>query len=134
MINEVMRFYTHLWTSALTAFAVYHQRPLQGAVCTLSGVLIDVDHLIVYGLRTGDWSIAGAFTYDQYRNRRVVPGDTRPRYGGLRSLFHQPLIVLPSIWLLAYYRPVLRPIALGLTLHLMLDNLDLLIMSHRDKT
>jgi hypothetical protein len=91
----------------------------------MAGTLLDLDHLLLYGARTGDWSIPGALHYDRYRHRHPRPGDTRPRYGSLRSWLHQPLLVLPPLWALARRRAALRPLALGLSLHLLLDQYDL---------
>lgn len=119
-----MRLHTHLWTSLLTAVTVYPRKPVHAALLVSAGVLIDLDHLIVYNWRSGDWSIVGALCYNRYRNHRIVPGDTRPRYGKLRSLVHQPLLILPLIWWLVRQRPALRPVALGLTLHLTLDSIE----------
>lgn len=116
-----MQLHTHLWTSALAALVFYPRQPHYAATLVLSGVFIDLDHLIVYSLRTGDWSITGAVCYDRYRNQRIIPGDTRPRYGVLRSFLHQPLVLLPPVWILAQSQPPLRPAAIGLTLHLVLD-------------
>jgi hypothetical protein len=116
-----MRFRTHLITSAATALAVYPRKPLQAAALLLAGVLIDLDHLLLYALQTGDWSIAGAMHYDRYRHKRISAGDTRPRYGSLRSWLHQPWLLLPVAWAGAGRWPALRPLALGLSLHLTLD-------------
>lgn len=121
-----MHLRTHLWTSALTALICYPRAPRQAALLALAGVLIDIDHLILYYFQTGDYSIIGALRYDRYRNRPVTPGDTRPRYGPLRSWLHQPALLLPPIWLLVWRWPALRPVALGVTLHLALDTADFL--------
>jgi hypothetical protein len=48
-------------------------------------------------------------------------GDTRPRYGSLRSIAHRAELTLPLVWLLALLVPALRPVAAGLTVHLALD-------------
>lgn len=120
-----MRFRTHLITSALAGLALYPRRPDRAIALTLGGTLIDFDHLLLYIARTGDWSIAGALRYDRYRHRRRPPGDSRPRYGGMRSWLHEPWLLLPPLWAAAWGRPALRPVALGLSLHLLLDNWDL---------
>ena len=112
---------THLWTSALAAALVYPRHPLRAALATASGVLIDLDHLALYQLRTGDHSLSGALVYNRYRNRPQHRGDNRPRYGPLRSWLHEPA-VLPPLLVLAYHLPLLRPIALGMCVHLMLDH------------
>lgn len=118
-----MRLRTHLLSSALLGVALYPRRPLRAAAVTLAGTLLDLDHLLLYALQTGDWSAVGALRYDRYRHRGQGPGDTRPRYGSLRSPFHEPWLLLP-LWALAAGRPWLRPVALGLSLHLLLDQYD----------
>jgi hypothetical protein len=119
-----MRFRTHLWTSALAALVRYPHRPRDAALTVLAGTMIDVDHFVLYALQTGDWSISGALRYNRYRHHPLAPGDTRPRYGQLRSWLHQPLILLP-LYLVALALPRLRPVALALSLHLALDHVDL---------
>jgi hypothetical protein len=119
-----MHLHTHLWTSTLTALLLYPRKPFQAALFTSAGVVIDLDHFLIYGWRTGDWSLVGALSYNRYRHRTIVPGDTRPRYGKLRSWLHQPLLMLPTIWTLTRWHSALRPIALGLTLHLALDSVE----------
>lgn len=119
-----MRFRTHLIISVATGLLLYPNRPARLAALVAAGTLIDVDHLLRYALQTGDWSVVGALHYDRYRNRGAGPGDTRPRYGSLRSWLHDPVLTLPAAWLLAARRPPLRPLAAGLTLHLLLDHLD----------
>lgn len=115
-----MRLRTHVWTSALAALAIYPQRPRKALLLTLAGVLIDVDHYVLYALRSGDWSIRGALHYDSYRNRPRGRHDKRPRYGSLRSIVHHPMVGV-SLGLAALPLPVLRPLALGIGLHLTLD-------------
>jgi hypothetical protein len=90
----------------------------------LAGTLIDVDHFVLYALQTGDWSLSGALRYNRYRHYPLVAGDTRPRYGSLRSWLHHPLILAP-LYLSAWVLPQLRPVALALSLHLALDHSDL---------
>lgn len=119
-----MRFRSHLAASTAAALVLYPRRPADAAALLLAGTLIDLDHLLLYALQTGDWSVTGALRYDRYRHRLVTPGDTRPRYGSLRSLLHEPWLLLPLIWGLALRRTVLRPVAIGLSLHLLLDYLD----------
>lgn len=123
-LSEPMRLRTHLWTSTLAGMALYPRSPAKAALLALAGVAIDLDHLLLYALRTGDWTISGALYYDSYRSRPIRPGDTRPRYGPLRSWLHQPLLVLPLFWLVSRRWPALRPVAEGLTLHLTLDNIE----------
>lgn len=119
-----MRFHTHLITSALTGLALYPRRPVSAGMLLLAGTLLDADHLLLYIAQTGDWSITGALRYDRYRHRKIRAGDTRPRYGSLRSWLHEPWLLLPPLWALAARRPTIRPIALGLSLHLLLDRWD----------
>lgn len=119
-----MRFRTHLITSVATGLVLYPDQPARLAALVAAGTLIDVDHLLLYALQTGDWSVVGALCYDRYRYRRAGPGDTRPRYGSLRSWLHTPWLTLPMAWMLAVRRPATRPLAVGLTLHLLLDHLD----------
>lgn len=116
-----MQFKSHLAASAALALALYPRRPLSAAALVGAGTLIDLDHLLLYALQTGDWTVSGALRYDRYRHRAPVRGDSRPRYGPLRSLLHEPLLLLPTAWLLARRHPALRPAALGLSLHLLLD-------------
>jgi hypothetical protein len=116
-----MRFRTHALTSALAGIVLYPRSPLRATTVLLSGTLIDIDHLVLYMFQTGDWSLAGALTYDRYRHRIGIVGDTRPRYNPLRSWLHNPILLLPPLWAVAIKRPALRPVAIGLTLHLCLD-------------
>jgi hypothetical protein len=111
-----MRFRTHAITSALAGIALYPRSPLRAAAVLLSGTLIDLDHLALYSFQTGDWSMTGALAYDRYRHLIGVAGDTRPRYDGLRSWLHKPLVLLPPLWALAVGRPALRPVAIGAAL------------------
>lgn len=116
-----MRFRTHLLSSLAVGLALYPLRPARLAALVAAGTLIDLDHLWLYSLRTGDWSPVGALRYNRYRHRRARAGDNRPRYGPLRSWLHLPLLVLPPCWAAAGAHPALRPLAVGLTLHLLLD-------------
>ena len=115
-----MRFRTHAITSALIGIAFYPRSPLRAAAVLLSGTLIDVDHYVLYAFRTGDWSVTGALAYDRYRHRIRIVGDTRPRYGPLRSWLHNPLL-LPPLWDVTARHPSLRPVMIGMTLHMLLD-------------
>jgi hypothetical protein len=123
-----MRLRTHLLTSAALGLALYRRAPYRAALLTIAGVAIDLDHYLLYALRTGDWSPFGAARYNRWRHQRPRRGDTRPRYGSLRSVAHRPLLTLPLIWGLALRWSWARPVAFGLTLHLALDipplNLD----------
>lgn len=116
-----MRFRTHLISSLAVGLALYPRRPGRFAALVAGGTLIDLDHLLLYGLRTGDWSVVGALRYDRYRNRGAQAGDARPRYGPLRSWLHEPLLMLPACWAAARGPAALWPLALGLGLHLLLD-------------
>lgn len=115
-----MQPFTHLWSSALAGVLLYRQRPAAGLALTAAGVLIDVDHLLLYALRSGDWTLLGALRYMRYRNEPGGMRDRRPRYGSLRSNAHHPLAGL-ALGLVAARVPLLRPITLGVGLHLLLD-------------
>ncbi len=116
-----MRFPAHAIASAALGFAIYRRQPRKLALLTLAGIALDFDHYLLYGSRSGDWSIAGALRYERRRHGAPARGDTRPRYGSLRSIAHRRRIVLPLAWLTAWEWPQLRPLALGLTLHLLMD-------------
>lgn len=116
-----MRLRTHLVASTLVGLSLYPRSPARAALVVAGGVLIDVDHLVLYMLQTGDYSLVGALVYDRYRNRPSRTGDTRPRYGSLRSWLHQPLL-MPLLVVVAATAPRLRPLALGLLLHLFMDH------------
>lgn len=120
-----MNLREHLVYSSVLAASLYPRQPVAAALLIAGGVLIDLDHLALYVCRTGDWSISGALVYNRYRNRLPRHGDNRPRYGSLRSWLHRPLLVLPPLWMLAQRYPWLRPFALGITFHLLLDHLPL---------
>lgn len=111
---------THLWTSALTGLLLYRRRPGAALALTAAGVLIDADHLLLYAVRSGDWTLPGALRYMRYRNDPGGMRDRRPRYGSLRSTAHHPLAGL-ALALLAARLPLLRPVAIGIGLHLLLD-------------
>jgi hypothetical protein len=116
-----MRLRTHVLTSALLGATLYHRSPARAALVLLSGVGLDVDHYLLYALRSGDWSPRAALRYDTWRHAPRQPGDTRRRYGALRSPFHDARLTLPVAWGAAWRWPWLRPVAIGLTLHLVLD-------------
>lgn len=117
-----MRLGTHLWTSALAGLVCYPRSPGRAALVLAGGVLIDVDHILLYMLQTGDYSLVGALVYDRYRNHPLRPGDTRPRYGSLRSWVHRPPVLF-LLLLTAVLSRRLRPLAIGLSLHLLLDHM-----------
>ncbi|MDZ4718034.1 MAG: hypothetical protein SH847_06145 [Roseiflexaceae bacterium] len=116
-----MQFRAHLVAAAAAGLALYPRSLRRAALTALGGVLIDIDHFLLYALRSGDWSLDGALRYDKRRHIRIRPGDTRPRYGSLRSMTHRPWFSLPIMWMLAYAWPGLRPLAIGLTIHLAMD-------------
>ncbi len=120
-----MNLREHLFASTVLAVSMYPRHPLAAALLIVGGVVIDLDHLVLYICRTGDWSISGALHYNRYRNRLPWPGDNRPRYGSLRSWLHQPLLALPPLWALVRRWPQLRPFAIGVTFHLILDHIPL---------
>lgn len=116
-----MQFRSHLLASALLGLALYPRRPKNAALVTVAGVLLDTDHYLLYASRTGDFTLHGALRYDTRRKSKPRRGDTRPRYGSLRSVAHVAPLTLPLAWVLARRFPALTPCALGLTLHLALD-------------
>lgn len=116
-----MRLRTHLLTSALAGIAIHPRAPHRAALFALGGVLVDIDHYVVYALRSGDWSPLGALRYDRRRRHPIRAGDTRPRYGPLRSIVHSAGLTIPLLWLLSRRWPALRPLAAGIVLHLALD-------------
>lgn len=120
-----MNLREHLIYSTLLAASLYPRQPVAAALLIAGGVLIDLDHLALYACRTGDWSVSGALLYNRYRNRFPRRGDNRPRYGSLRSWLHQPLVVLPPLWMLVQRYRWLYPLAIGVTFHLLLDHLPL---------
>lgn len=116
-----MRLGTHLWTSVVTGIALYPRAPHKAALLALAGVLVDVDHYVLYALRSGEWNPVEALRYNQRRAFPPRTGETRPRYGPLRSLIHRPWLTLPLVWLISVIWPPFRPIAQGILLHLALD-------------
>jgi hypothetical protein len=116
-----MRFRTHLLSSLAAGVALYRRDWKKLALITIAGTLIDVDHFVLYAMRSGDWNPLGAVKYDKRRHKPIRRGDTKPRYGSLRSLAHRPWFTLPLTWLLAWRWPAVQPVAVGLSLHLALD-------------
>jgi hypothetical protein len=116
-----MRLRTHILTSALLAGVLYRRAPRKAALLLIGGVGLDADHYLLYALRSGDWSPRRAWHYDGWRHETRGAGDTRPRYGSMRSPFHDARLTLPLAWLLTRRWPGLRPLAIGLALHLALD-------------
>ena len=68
--------------------------------------------------------MSGVWRFARYRWRERTPGDTLPRYETLRTRLHQPLIVLPILWWLARRGDVWRGLAIGVSLHLLMDYLE----------
>jgi hypothetical protein len=116
-----MRLRSHLLASALAGIALYPRSPQRAALLVLAGVAVDLDHYVLFALRSGEWNIFGALRYDRRRGRPIRPGDTRPRYGALRSIVHRAALTIPLVWLMAHRWPALRPLATGVTLHLAMD-------------
>lgn len=116
-----MRFRSHLVVSALVGIAVYPRSPWRAALVALSGVIIDIDHFLLYASRSGDANPLGALRYDKRRTRQPRRGDTQPRYGPLRSLAHNAPLTLLLAWSFAHVFPILKPCALGVTIHLAMD-------------
>lgn len=118
-----MRFHEHVISSALLAVVLYRRQPACAAVLLAGGVLIDADHYLAYGSQTGDWSLSGVRRFARYRGRIPVAGDTLPRYESLRTRLHQPLLTLPLLWWAARFGQLWRALAIGVSLHLLLDYL-----------
>ncbi len=116
-----MRLRAHLISAALLGVTMYPRRPLRALLVLIGGVAIDADHYLLYALRSGSRQPLDALRYDRVRKHPIVRGDTRPRYGSLRSVFHLAHVSLPPLALLALRIPLVRPILAGLTLHLILD-------------
>jgi hypothetical protein len=116
-----MRLRTHILTSALLGAALYSRAPRKAALLVAGGVLLDVDHYLLYALRSGNWSPLSALRYNRWRKQPITVGDRRRRYGSLRSIFHTARVTLPLVWLFGWRWPALRPLAIGVTLHLALD-------------
>jgi hypothetical protein len=116
-----MRLRAHILTSVLLGAALYPRTPGKAALLLAGGVLLDADHYLLYAIRSGDWNPLNALRYDRWRNQPLVAGDQRRRYGSLRSIFHTARFTIPLVWLLSWRWPGLRPLALGVTLHLALD-------------
>jgi hypothetical protein len=116
-----MRLRTHIISSALLGAALYPREPRRAALVALGGVLLDVDHYLLYALRSGDWNPLGAWHYNGWRLMPRSTADTRRRYGPLRSIFHRPWLTLPLIWSISARWAAVRPAAIGITLHLALD-------------
>jgi hypothetical protein len=122
-----MRLRIHILTSALLGTALYPRTPRRAALVLAGGVLLDLDHYLLYALRSGDWNPLGALRYDRWRNLPIAAGDTRRRHGSLRSVLHTARVTIPLAWLLSRRWPALRPLAFGVTLHLALDTSPLLL-------
>ena len=116
-----MRLRTHILASALLGTALYPHARRKALLLLAGGVLLDVDHYLLYAIRSGNWSPFSALRYDRWRNQPITAGDRRRRYGSLRSIFHTLRVALPLVWLPAWRWPALRPLAIGVTLHLALD-------------
>ena len=116
-----MRLHTHLATSTMLAAALYRRAPLRAALLIAGGVLLDTDHYLLYALRSGNWNPLAALRYDGWRHAPRAAADTRQRYGSLRSIFHHAWLTLPLVWGISARCQILRPLAIGVTLHLALD-------------
>ncbi len=116
-----MRLHIHILSSLAAGVTLYRHAPARAALLMLGGVGLDADHYLLYALRSGNWNPLTAWRYDRWRHTARTPSDTRPRYGALRSIFHHAQLTLPIVWGLQGRWPVLRPLAIGVTLHLALD-------------
>jgi hypothetical protein len=111
----------HLIASAAVGAMLYQRQPWKAVLVTLGGVLIDVDHYLLFALRSGDWNPYSSVRYNHYRHNHPWRGDHRPRFGSLRSLLHQRAFGFSIAALIAWYAPKLRPLAWALALHLLMD-------------
>lgn len=108
---------------ALTGIAVAAGSPfLSGpelALFAVGGVLVDVDHYLLYWQRTGSLSIRGMFRYfaDLQPIQRNIP------YVGL-CLFHTVDFFL-LVALLGYFFPILYSFLAGALYHFVIDLFDL---------
>lgn len=116
-----MQFQTHLAAAAAAGVALYRRNPRRALLVAIGGVILDIDHFLLYALRSGDWSLAGALQYERRRHTQIGSGETRPRYGSLRSVLHRQRISIPLLALMALAWPRVRPLAIGIALHLLLD-------------
>lgn len=95
--------------------------PLELLLFACGSVLIDVDHLLFYYTRRGEWDIAGMFRYfredvDQHLN--AIP------YLGV-CIFHTAEFFL-AVALLSHPFPLIRLVLWGMIFHLLLDTCDLI--------
>ena len=111
-----MKASAHISTSAMLAAALYaHSRSLPAAAsCLVSGILIDLDHVIDFHLFSGErFSIANFFSW--------CVGN---RWQRISLIFHS-FELFGILCAVAYYldNAVLRGIVWGTGLHLLLDQL-----------
>lgn len=89
------------------------------ALFAVGGVLIDVDHYLLYIHRRRDFSIRGMFRYFE----ELQPIQTTIPYVGL-CLFHTiDFFVLLAV--LGYFYPLLYPLLAGCIFHFVIDLFDL---------
>lgn len=113
----------HIVQGAASAAALY---PVVGEAAIpfgLAVVMIDLDHLIVYLLDTGDWTLRGFFMYYRFLMRNLHTG-----YIGL-YLFHTVEFYLLCL-LLATWQPVFYPIVAGCLFHHAFDMANLVRLGH----
>jgi hypothetical protein len=106
-----MRVRDHIALSG-TGAALLHRRLDGGALgfCA-GGVLVDVDHYLWFGLRERRWSPLEAMRFFNEAHP--------PQHAATRAL-HHPIVPL-ALLLAGLRRPALRPLALGVLVHLALD-------------
>ena len=85
----------------------------------IGGILIDIDHYLLYIQRTRGFGIRGMFRYFE----ELQPIQKTIPYVGL-CLFHTVDFFL-LIGLLAFFNPLLYPLLAGFIFHFMLDVIDL---------
>jgi hypothetical protein len=95
------------------------------ALFAATAVLIDVDHYVSYGLRTGDLSLERAYTYHHARAAKGGWG-FRPHWPAVVYEAQRPLhalLMLLVLCLAAVRWPALVPVAGGAVFHRLLDYL-----------
>jgi hypothetical protein len=102
------------------------KRPLDLALFAAAAVLIDVDHFLGYIWETGDLSLPRAYAYHRKRYHRPRRWRFRPGWPYLgvdsgRAFHSAPFLLL--VFLLAWRRRPLRPLAWGLLFHRLQDEL-----------
>lgn len=108
--------------SAGTAVGVFFRSPSVGLVCFLSGLLLDIDHIIEYLINFG-WK---DFTLKNFYQtcRRTAKQQGEPRFKQVHLVFHS-LELAFILWFVVFYTKNAYVFAatLGYSLHLVMDSL-----------